>query len=335
MAKILKFAQPLYQLILCVLTILFIRSSINILLTRFNSTDEMPRIERLESDDRGFLAKNIKCGFFLKNFLDFNPVANKFIAIGSIWFEYLPELAHDLDKFSLGEGSIISKSDPLLLVVDGLNIVKYEIKIEFLSNLTYKYFPLEDHLIYFTISNQYLADKGFALQSSNQFFKISRDMNVDGWDLSSHRVISGYEDIQLGDGSFLNNSVLFLMDFMQTSNRSFLLLIMPLLICLFISLFSFSFKPGMLDLTTGNLLLCSITAMIAYRYVIESSSPKVSYYIFSDIFFYHILFFICIAFFINSFYQEKIYPMLDWVVFGLYLLFASSWYLILKWWFKL
>ena len=334
MAKILKFAHPLYQLILSVLTILFIVNSVDVMVKRFNSTDDAPRIERLENDDRGFLIKSINCGFFLKNFIEFDHIRNKFIAIGSIWFESLPEIINDLDKFSLGEGSIIFKSDPLELVVNGQNIIKYEVKIEFLANLTYKYFPLEDHLIYFTVLNQHLAEKGFALQSRDQDFKISQNMNVDGWSLSRHRVVSGYENIELGESKFYNSSVLFLMDFKQTSNRFFLLLIMPLLICLFISLFSFSFEPGKIDLTTGNLLLSSITAMIAYRYVIESSSPKVSYYIFSDIFFYHIMLFTCIAFFVNSFYRKMIAPVIHWVIVSFYLLFIISWYFILKWWFE-
>jgi hypothetical protein len=335
MAKSTNFAHPLYQLVMSILTLLFIINSVQVMLVRFNTTDDLPVIELLGSDDRGFLPKNIKCGFCLKNFLEFNHVNNKFIAIGSFWFESLPEIAGDLDKFSLSQGSISSKSDGLHLVINGLNIVKYEVKIEFYSNLTFKYFPLEDHLIYFTISNQHLAEKGFALQSSKQDFKISKDAIIDGWNLSSHRVISGYEDIELGEGSFYNNSVAFLMDFEQTSNRFFLLLIMPLLICLFISLFSFSFDPGWLELTSGSLLLSCITAMIAYRYVIESSSPKVSYYIFSDIFFYHIVLFVCAAFFLNSFYRKKIAPIINYVVVSLYLLFALSWYFILKWWFGL
>jgi hypothetical protein len=335
MAKNLNFAHPLNQLILSVITILLIVNSVNVIVNRFNSTDDAPKIERLENNNREFLTKSINCGFFLKNFIEFDHIRNKFVAIGSIWFESLPEIINDLDKFSLGEGSIIFKSDPLALVANGQNIIKYEVKIEFLANLTYKYFPLEDHSIYFTILNQHLAEKGFALQSRDQDFKISQNMSVDGWGLSSHRVISGYENIEVGESKFYNSSVLFLMDFKQTSNRFFLLLIMPLLICMFISMFSFSFEPGKIDLTTGNLLLNSITALIAYRYVIESSSPKVSYYIFSDIFFYHVMLFTCIAFFINSFYRKTIAPVVHWVVIALYLLFISSWFIILKWWFDL
>jgi hypothetical protein len=335
MAKVVKFADPFYQFILALFTILFLINSVDVLLKRFNSTDEIPRIEKLDEGDQGFLRKCINCGFFLKNFIEFNHISNKFIAIGSIWFESYPEIANDLDNFSIGEGSILYKSAALPLKINGQNIVKYEVKIEFLSNLTYKFFPLEDHLIFFTVSNQYLAEKGFCLKSSRKDFNIAKTMNVDGWELSSHRVISGYEDIKMGESSFYNNSLLFLMDFKQNSNRFFLLLIMPLLICMFISFISFSFDPRELDLTTGNLLLNAITAMIAYRYVIESSSPKVSYYIFSDIFFYHIMLFSCLAFFVNSFYRNQIAQLINWVVFLFYLSFVLSWHFILKWWFDL
>lgn len=335
MTKNLKFSHPLGQLILSILTIFFIINSVQIMIKRFNSTDDLPRILRLESDDQGFLPKSIKCGFFLKKFLEFNHINNKFVATGSVWFESLPEIVNYLDDFSIGQGSIVSKSKPLQLIVNGINIVKYEVKIEFFANLTYKYFPLEDHLIFFSISNQHLAEKGFALKSSMKDFNISNDVNVDGWELSSHNVISGYENVELGEGSFYNNYVVFLMDFKQTSNRLFLLLIMPLLICLLISILSFSFDSKWLELTPGSVHFSCLTAMIAYRYVIESSSPRVSYYIFSDVFFYHIVFFISLAFYINSYYRKTISPVIDYIVLFFYLLFAFSWHFILKWWFNL
>ena len=158
------------------------------------------------------------------------------------------------------------------------------------------------------------------------------NLYVDGWKIFQKRVFFGYEKIKIGRDEVLNNRVVFSLDFLQTSKRLFMLIITPLIICMFLSFMAFSidfvrFEPLM------NLVLSSIAAIIGYRFVIETLSPKVSYFIFSDVFFLLILLFTCVAFFLNAFYREKIVKVIDWVVISIYLLFLISWFLMLKLWF--
>ena len=67
-----------------------------------------------------------------------------------------------LDKFAVGKSEIIYKSEPVFSEIDGKSIAEFDLRLEFPANLTYKYFPLEDHVISFSISNLHLAKKGFA-----------------------------------------------------------------------------------------------------------------------------------------------------------------------------
>lgn len=332
MAKIIRFAHPSYQFVLMAVLIFFIFKSVDHISNNFYTSDALPAVESLTDLDQGQLNKFIECGFYLKNFIEFNHINNKFIINGTVWFESVPEIVSDLDKFSVGKGEMVYKSDAVLLDINGKSIYKYDLKIEFPANLTYKYFPLEDHIVSFAISNPHLAKKGFALKSNDSNFKVSPRLYVDGWKIFKKRVFSGYEKIEIGEKSVLNNRVVFLMEFMQTSKRLFMLIIAPLIICMFLAFMAFSVDFVRFE-SLMNLVVSSIAAIISYRFVIEAMSPKVSYFIFSDVFFLLILVFTCIAFFLNSFYREKIAKNVDWVVISTYVLFLLSWYLMLKWWF--
>jgi hypothetical protein len=332
MAKIIRFAHPSYQVVLIGILIFFIFRSVDRVCDNFYTSDQLPSIQLFNNSDQQVFNKSIECGFYLKNFIEFNHINNKFVIKGTIWFESPQEIKSVIDKFSVGKGEIIYKSDPVLSEINGKLISEFDLRLEFPANLTYKYFPLEDHVISFAISNAHLAKKGFALKSQDDNFQISPNLYVDGWNIFQKRVFSGYEKINIGRNEVLNNRVVFSIDFLQTSKRLFMLIIAPLIICMFLAFMAFSvdfarFEPLM------NLVLSSIAAIIGYRFVIETLSPKVSYFIFSDIFFLLILVFTCAAFFLNAFYRERISKVVDWVVVSIYVLFLISWFLMLKWWF--
>jgi hypothetical protein len=332
MAKITRFAHPSYQFVLMGILIFFIFKSVDRICNNFYTSDELPVLQLFKDQDQQIFSKSIGCGFYLKNFIEFNHINNKFVINGTIWFESPQEIMSLLDKFSVGKGEIIYKGDPVVSEINGKSITEFDLRLEFPANLTYKYFPLEDHVISFTIANAHLAKRGFTLKSQEDDFQISPTLYVDGWKIFQKKVFSGYEKIKIGRAEVLNNRVVFSIDFLQTSKRLFMLIVTPLIICMFLSFMAFSidfarFEPLM------NLVLSSIAAIIGYRFVIETLSPKVSYFIFSDVFFMLILVFTCAAFFLNAFYREKIAKIVDWVVIAIYLLFLISWFLMLRWWF--
>ena len=332
MAKNIRIANPSYQFVLIGILIFFIFKSVDRICNDFYTSDQLPALQLFKDSDTQIFKKFIDCGFYLKNFIEFNHINNKFIINGTIWFEAPQELISVLDKFSVGKGEIIYKSDPVLSEINGKSVVEFDLRLEFPANLTYKYFPLEDHVISFAISNAHLAKKGFAFKTQDDNFQISPNLYVDGWRIFQKRVFAGYEKIKIGREEVLNNRVVFSIDFLQTSKRLFMLIITPLIICMFLSFMAFSidfvrFEPLM------NLVVSSIAAIIGYRFVIESLSPKVSYFIFSDVFFLLILLFTCAAFFLNAFYREKIAKIVDWVVVFIYAMFLFCWFLALQWWF--
>jgi hypothetical protein len=332
MAKMIRFAHPSYQFGLIGILIFFIFKSVDHICNDFHTSDELPAVQLFKESDQQIFTKSIECGFYLKNFIEFNHINNKFVINGTIWFESSQEITSVLDKFSVGKSEIIYKSEPVFTDINGKQIVEFDLRLEFPANLTYKYFPLEDHIISFSISNAHLAKKGFALIAKDDNFQISPNLYVDGWKIFQKRVFSGYEKIKIGHDEVFNNRIVFSVDFLQTSKRLFILIIAPLIICMFLAFMAFSidfirFEPLM------NLVLSSIAAIIGYRFVIETLSPKVSYFIFSDVFFLLILLFTCVAFFFNAFYRERIAKIVDLVVISIYMLFLFSWFLMLKWWF--
>lgn len=321
-----RFAHPTYQLILMFLSLFCVGFITKNKLDKFYSTDKTPTV--LPNQDK----KTIRSGFYLKNFLEFDVIANKFILDGVVWFEGVDGIEKYLDKFSVGKGSLLYKSDAIIETINNKKIYRYEVKIEFPANLTYKYFPLSDHVISFVISNPYLAEKGYNLEAQEDDFQVSPTLYVDGWVLSAKKVDSGVELVPVFGVKGKNSRLVFSLDFSQTSRRVFILILFPLIVGLFLSLFAFSIDfsrfSSILSLSTA-----AITSIIGYRFVIESMSPKVSYFMFSDIIFLLILIFTCIAFCCNSFYREKINPFVDWLVLSMYSSFIVMWYAVLSWWF--
>ncbi len=327
MRRLIKFAHPTYQLILMTFSLFFIFFSIKSRIKDFFSTDKVPTIVYEKN-----INKNIKTGFYVKNFLEFDIVANKFILDGVIWFRSELGSENFLDKFSVGKGTLLYKSDPIIETFEDQKIYRYDVKIDFPANLTYKYFPLSDHVISFVVSNPILSAQGFNLECLAEDFKISPTLYVDGWHLSKEEVKSGTEKLPIFTKNTGNSRLVFSLSFKQISKRTFVLILFPLLVGLLLAFLAFSVDilrfSSVLSLSTA-----SISSIIGYRFVMESMSPKVSYFMFSDVFFLLILFFTCLSFFINIFYREQISNIIDWLVLFLYLSFVGSWYLFLTIWF--
>ena len=85
------------------------------------------------------------------------------------------------------------------------------------------------------------------------------------------------------------------MEFSRFGTRQLISILLPLLLIFYITVFCFSIEPQTsIGLSTG-----SMTAIIAYRFVIENLSPASGYFMLSDYLFFLILSACFITFFLN------------------------------------
>lgn len=259
-------------------------------MNQFCIVDQSPGVQ-IVSDKEKEQMPGVDAGFYLRNFLDFDVTNNEFLIDAYVWFEYDKEKLkfEDIDDFSFGKASIASKSKPYMSESNGRRRVGYDIKVKFPSNLSYKYFPIDSHRLYLTLNNFSLTSKKVAYNISRETFIVADNIYTKGWKNIESNVKSGFKTLYLDKGdaekAVTFPRILFIMDFLGLSFRTFLLIMLPLLVIFFISLFTLSLDPKQYYIATLSVAAAAITALISYRFVIESMSPSVSYFMLSDHFF--------------------------------------------------
>jgi hypothetical protein len=293
--------------------------------------DPISKIENIENDTK------VKVGLNLQNFIKFNIVDNNFIADINLWFEFDPKEVslEDIDAFSFSKGEILNKNSVLETRKDKI-FIRYDLRLQFASNLNYKYFPLEDHKIYITLDNKNLNGKKVNFISDKTDTSVSDTLYTPGWKVLNFDAQSGIRSVNLGANNVLiYPRVIFSVDFMQASLRKFIFILLPILIALLIALCSFAISWRRDFSTIIGIASGSLVAMVGYRYVIEKISPKTSYYMLSDHIFTFFLLLLFIIFFIDIFFRdslEKHRNARGIVVFCFYVVVIIGWFYLLFIW---
>lgn len=256
----------------------------------------------------GFPA-DINVGLYIKDFPVFDMVKGSFVVEASLWFLFDPRLMSidRIGKFSFEKATLVSKSTPHVRVMGQQIFVQYDIRLQFTIPLNYEAFPFDDHRINFVLMQNFLAPSEANFTALRSNLVLSPDIETSGWRLTDHRVSAGFSAETLNvqaDASqeVYHPRVAFTLDFERVGIRHVISIILPLLLLFFIALFTFSIDPT--GYNSGNIMSLSstsITALIAYRFVIESISPQVGYFMFSDYVFLLFLIICCLIFFINAF----------------------------------
>jgi hypothetical protein len=69
-----------------------------------------------------------------------------------------------------------------------------------------------------------------------------------------------------------------------------MLILLPVFLIFFVSIFSFAFDPSVAQMPIVIIATTSLTSLVAYRFVIQGLSPKVGYFLLSDM-----VFTVCLA----------------------------------------
>ena len=327
------FFKPYFQFIIISAITIFIFAAAYFKLQQNIFLDPEPKVEF--SKDK---VTKVKVGLNVQNFLIFNVTFNEFSVDLNLWFEFDPEeiSLKDIEKFDFSKGEIIEKSEPVITNKNGKTFVRYDIKLKLSSNLNYKYFPLEDHKFFIVLNNKNLDGKKIVFESDKNDISISESLYTPGWKAVNANVKAGTRTINMGKNESLTfPRAVFSIDFMQSTLRPFIFIVLPILIAILIIFcaIAMSWKSEfstIMGLTVGNL-----AAIVSYRFVIEKISPRVDYFILSDQIFSFFLILIFLVFFIEIFFRNKLEKRPNLrvsAIMGLYLAVILGWsYLLFIW----
>lgn len=296
-----------FQIFLIILSIIFAGFALYRPLHLFTTTD--PRAELLSITPQliqefGSEPATVKVGFFIRDFPVFNMVKGDFTIVGIVWFEFDPSIIslETLNKFVFDKAEFLQRSATYSRIVGDKLFVRYDVKLKFNLPLQYKYFPLDDHRLSIMLTHELITPGEIKFSSGINEFIVGPNMESAGWGEVGRQVKLGYTEAVLdttdATKKVYHPAALFSIDYRRIGIRYSLTIFLPLLLIFYLSLFSFSLDPinyrgSIVSLATGG-----ITALLAYRFVIESLSPSVGYFMLSDYIFFLFLFALCIVFFL-------------------------------------
>ena len=246
----------------------------------FSSRDSLPEIHSLVPTAMEKFGSNpgvVRVGLYIKDFTEFDMLKNSFEFSGILWFLFDPSLISldTLSKFSLEKGKIISISAPSTRIVEGKLLARYEIRANIKTNLSYALFPFDSHMLAITIDNNYVSPGELMFQSSYNDVVISPEIALTDWQMHAARVYSGYSIARLDKQGDSNNvahpRIIFAIEYGHAGMRQALTIILPLVLVFFMALFSFALDPSRNYSSIITLSSGAVTALLAYRFVIEKS----------------------------------------------------------------
>lgn len=284
-------------------------------LTKFQSNDPYPEITTLTPSKIikfGGSPTNVQVGVYIRDIPSFDIISGKFVVDLILWFKFdHRQVSLDrIGKFKFDRARVIEQSKPYTKI-DGHDLIaRYDMKLEMTTTLNYKNFPLDDHRINISLTNYTLTPSEVIFNSSMENLTTNPEIRIAGWDNVDKMVKTGFlTDETYSDekqsGKIHNPRVIFSLDFIGIGIRHIITLLIPLLIIFLIATITLAFDPVKSASNIVTTSIATITALIAYKFVIENMSPKTGYLMISDAFFFYILFG-CIALFIANLFSDKI-----------------------------
>jgi len=286
--------SPIFQIILIAINAIAISIAISIGLTSYRNTEKEPLLQTLTPAKViafGGLPQTVIVGLNIQDFQTFDVINKKFVFNGTVWFLLNPGFISlkTLSKFEFAQGQILEKGEPKTEIIDNKLFVEFPIRVQFTSPLDFNYFPIDDHNIHIIFTHPQLSPEEMNLQSWQQYFTDLSDEKSLGWERIDTNVYNGYSDIQLDEfdenKEQLIPTVVFELKYSRYGSRYIVSILLPLLLIFYLSLFSLSSTHRTaISLATG-----SVTAILAYRFVIENLSPNSGYFMLSDYIFFMFL----------------------------------------------
>lgn len=281
---------------------------LNTPIEKFNSNDPYPEISTLVPSkiiEFGGSPTTVNVGLYIRDIPTFDILNSRFIVDAILIFKFdHREISLDrIGKFKFDRARVIEQSPPQTKI-DGHNLIsRYDVKMELNTTLNFRDFPLDDHRVNISLTNYNLTPSEVLFSSSIGNLTINPDLKIAGWEIVDKMVKTGFLTDKTSTGAKIgeinNPRIVFSLDFENVGIRSLLTLLIPLMIIFLISTITLTFEH---NITTTSIAM--VSALIAYKFVIENMSPKTGYLMISDNFFLYI-FFGCIAIFVFNLFAGE------------------------------
>lgn len=278
------------KVMLIMMMLAAVSSSFYLQLTHFNTTDPMPEftiIDEAKQKEFGAFTVKVQTGMFIKNFPSFDMIKNLFVVDGIVWFEFNSDemMLDTIGKFSFDNGKIVQLSPPDIRIDGNKTFVKYDVRVEFKSNLNYAKFPFEDHRISLVLTNNFVTPQEMFFMLGNTSFAVSKNIFISNWIIKDLNTDTGYSNPRLDSQDSSKQTsypqAAFILNIAKGGIRKVLIIFIPLFFGLLLSLSSFLLS---LDNLVGRatLSVSGVTALLGYRFVIEQMMPEVGYFTLTD-----------------------------------------------------
>lgn len=283
--------SPIFQIILIAISSIAILYSINRGLGRSLIEEADPPINIFTPEsvkEFGNFPEEITVGLYIDEFHTFDMVHGTFVFSGIVWFLVNPAIVtlETLSEFNFEQGTILSRGNPKTIILDKNLLIQFPVKIEIKNNLNYSHFPIDDHRVYFILNNTFISPSNIIFYSSQREFVVKPAVHTFGWEILDTVVTVGYDQSVIDQydehKTFRYLRAIFAIDFARYGLRYILSILLPMLLVFYLILFCFSLT----DRSRTALAASGITAILAYRFVIETLSPSVGYFMLSDYLFF-------------------------------------------------
>jgi len=249
--------------------------------------------------------EQVDIGLIIDDFQKFDIYDNDFLFNGILWIAFNPNIVpfEAIDQIALVNGTFVEKSKASVTAVGDKAFARYAVKIAFRNtSITYKTFPADDHILHLIVTYYGTMAGDVIFKAARSNLVINDDLTPMGWGLINTQVASGYLKntikTESGNVNATTPGVIFYLYCQKISLSSLLTLILPLVIFFLMGLYSFAI-PYSSATARLSLTAQSIIAIVAFRFVIETISPKTGYFLVSDYFFLLFLLVSIIVFFVN------------------------------------
>lgn len=299
-----KHVSPLFQTILFIVVTSLLAGIIYKPIQRFTSYDQKPSF--IAGIPAGSTPTIVHSGLHIDSFAKSDILKNDFVFEGNLWFEFDPKQVSldDIKKFDIDHGQILEKSDPIVTKHGQHTLAQFIIRASFKTNLDYRAYPLDNHVIHIVIENPFISAEKVSFHPADIKNIDAANLLSSNSKLDKITIEGGYvtSKLQLSDTVIETKTPQMVIGIScnRIDLRHFLNIFMPLLLIFFLTLLSFSFDFYEQEQTIPTLVAAGVPALLAYRFVIESISPDVDYFMLSDYLFFLFLLLVFTIFIITA-----------------------------------
>lgn len=286
--------SPLFQSLLIFIFATIIATSFWLRMDYFRTLEQRIGIQSLtpaKFREFGGYSDEVKVGLEIDRFHEFNIIKNKFEFAGNLWFEFDAGAfsIETLDNFAFDRGQINYRSEPEIKLNGHRLFVRYVIKVSFNTELNFRDFPVDDHRVNLVLTHPFISPEDIVFEAQSTNFVLLGNLLPFGWRTIGTAVKTGFLEENLSQISSENKIVqpvaTFSIDVERYGGRYALSILLPIILMYFLMYFALSVDAN----PSISIALAGITAMVAYRFVIEQLSPASGDLMLSDHFFFLLL----------------------------------------------